>query len=431
MADRISQVPVEVIAANVPVPPPRATWRTAVITVPSSPGSGSVTGLGGQPRALLFFGTNWATEDAVVTTAHVGMFRGMAGPKYDDASLIQSAAFITPPGDCHAIDNYGILALDTSGLGTNLLYRATIDSLDVDGFSYTFDTAAAGGYKVVCIALMDDDTNLNVGSYLGTLGVDIPLGWEAKASLYHGAWGGPVTTGDDRTQEWYGGAVYGGMYAAAFLSTLVFPTSNSGQTYNEIAGSQNPTFISAWSADFFTAFMQLHAVYTGVVGTYSDELRFSLTSGGPSGQGGMIVVWNDEDSANGYKTPAASAGGTSVQTGLTFEPGLLIGYSLSDEVSGTQVTGGPGAAGFFVVTPDFQWCALVDGTPANGAFQSFQRGFCDHVDTADVHAGTIALTEDGFVMTTVEDALSQQQITWHAFGHPAKRGWIPQIVRYL
>jgi hypothetical protein len=85
-----------------------------------------------------------------------------------------------------------------------------------------------------------------------------------------------------------------------------------------------------------------------------------------------------------------------------------------------------------VVTPDFQWCATVDGKSSQGAFQSFQRGFADRVSGASVHAGTIELTDDGFVMTTEEDDLTPVSTVWHAFGHPQRvLKWIPQIYRRI
>jgi hypothetical protein len=145
----------------------------------------------------------------------------------------------------------------------------------------------------------------------------------------------------------------------------------------------------------------------------------------------MVAAWNDPDSATGFGNPAASAGGTTTISGLPFAPGLVIGYTLSDVPSGTQSTGGLGAAGFYVAMQGFQWCAVIDGSGTRGAFQSFQRGFCDTVSGTDVHAGTIELTEDGFIMTTVEDDVGNHNTTWQAFGHPQLANWIPHIYRRL
>jgi hypothetical protein len=116
---------------------------------------------------------------------------------------------------------------------------------------------------------------------------------------------------------------------------------------------------------------------------------------------------------------------------LPFAPGLVIGYSISDEPGGQSSGSARGAVGFSVVTRSFQWTALSDGASSRGAFQSFQRGFADVVNGTNVHAGTIDLTSDGFVMTTEEDDVSPASWVWHAFGHPSPTtsGWIPQSYR--
>lgn len=407
----------------------KATWRVGTITVPSGASTVSVTGLKGNdglgPKAVLFYGTNWLTEDTVVATSGLGMFRGMAGPRYSDAALIQNAAFITPPGNAHAIDNYGILALDTSGVGTNILYRATV-SITSDGFNAAFDTGVSGGYKVVYVALMDA---VDVGSFVGTTTqANLAFGFKAGASLHHGAWAGPSVTGNDRTQEWYGGGSYPGVsgWEAAWLDALCFPTSSSGQTYNEIAANQNPTVISATGMKFTGPFLTPSNLFMHPTGAGLTGMRFQ----GEAEDGGMIVAWDDPASTTGANTPASSNGGTVTVTGFSFEPGLLLGYTLGDLSSGGS-TGGFGGAGFFVVTPDFQWAAILCGSVAPGAFQSFQRGFADHVkgSLSQIHAGTVELTTDGFVMTTVEDSVGASQTVWQAFGHPLKASWIPKLYR--
>jgi hypothetical protein len=158
----------------------------------------------------------------------------------------------------------------------------------------------------------------------------------------------------------------------------------------------------------------------------------NLTFQGDGDDSGMIVAWDDEDSATGGVTLPDNEDDTTTVSGLPFAPGLLLGYSISDEPDAFANYGGGngrGANGFSIVTPDFQWTALVDGVSSRGAYQSFQRGFCDRVSGTSVHAGTVELTTDGFVMTTVEDDLDIGSFIWHAFGHPASFPWIPKLYR--
>jgi hypothetical protein len=411
-----------------------ATWKVGVLTVPGSTGSVAVTGLGGTPAAVFFFGTNWTTEDSAVTSSGTGLFRGMAAPKYDSPStIVQSCGTIIPAGDAqYHLGARSIAMLDTSG-GLTFIYTALVTSFDSDGFTVDWDTAPGGGYKVVYVALMGV---ANVGAFRGTTNQSgLAFGFKAGASLMHGVWGtgdaGGNVANNDRTQNWYGGAAYPGGSSSGWMSAgmSAFCTQGSGSTLLELSlDTPNIRVVTGG--------------HGGIAGTFvSSDINASPTGGGLTnltfqGDGddsGMIVAWDDEDSATGTVTIPDNEDDATTVSGLSFEPGLLIGYSISDEPDGTANYGagnGRGANGFSIVTPDFQWTALVDGVSSRGAYQSFQRGFCDRVSGTSVHAGTVELTTDGFVMTAVEDDLDVGSFIWHAFGHPTPFPWIPQLRRH-
>jgi hypothetical protein len=406
-----------------------ATWRVGTLTVPSSTGDVSVSGLGGTPAAVIFYGANFTDEDSVISaaTGHA-LFRGMAAPDFSDPdTLLQNAACAGPTGNQHMIDNYAILNLTTAGSAT-VLYRATV-AFDADGFTASFDTAASGGYKVIYVALFDVD---NVGAYVGAVNQSsITLGWPAGASVLHGAWAGPVASGSDRTQEWYGGAAYA-VNEGIGANVFTFPTSFQGQ-YNIGVQNQAASTSIVQGGRFSGPFLVTSNITSGVVS--STNLSFA----GEDENGGMIVAWDDQDSDADNITPAASVDGTATVSGLTFAPGLVLGYSTSNEADG-QGTGALGALGFSVITPDFQWSALVEEYDAGyttfgtgrGALQSFTNGVIDAIDDADYHAATVELTDDGFVLTTTVADISPDDWGWHAFGHPVKSAvWIPQIYRRL
>lgn len=412
--------------------PGTATWDVGTITVPASTGTQAVTGLRGQPLAVFFYGTNWLTEDAAVTTTGVGMFRGMACPQWDSPStIIQNAAFVIPPGDAYTALPKAITALDTSG-GLTDLYTAELLSFDSNGFTLDWGPVASGGYKVVYVALMD---TANVGAYEG-LSTTLSLGWKAGASMLHGTWNGPVNFSAIQTQQFYGSAAYpgtgaGSSWFSAGLTNYVFPTSTSAQNLLTLSNDAPSTSI-ANDGNFtgpFLAPQNVLAYPSG--GSFTDFVLNTNLGDTPA----TVVIWDDEDNKTGrVATPAASQGGTVTVSGLPFSPGLVIGYCISDEPPGLHNTGNDalsprGAIGFSVATPDFQWSALVDGVSSRGAFQSFQRGFTDHVSGTSVHAGTVELTPDGFVLTTEEDDVTAQNWLWHAFGHPFVNRWIPQIFR--
>lgn len=406
-----------------------AHWKTGVMTVPASTGVVAYTGLGGTPKALFFFGTNWLTEDASETSSGLGMFRGMASPKWDDpGTIVQNGAFVGPPGDQHVMDNSPIRALTSAGTATNL-YAAGVDSFDADGFSLNWVLAAAGGYKVIYVALMDVT---EVGGYIGEADT-LAFGWKAGAAMLHGAWAGPVVFAGDRSQEFYGSAAYPGTssldWMSAGLTAYTFPSAAGSGQRNLFLTDGDPTTAVAQGGRFIGPFLTASNVLMYPSGGTLTDFTYDPQS---IDNAGMVVAWSDEANATGSLTPAASAAGTATVSGLTFEPGLVIGYSISDEPTG-QVSGAPprGAVGFSAVTRDFQWAALADGAASGiGSFQSLQRGFVDTVSGSDVHAGTIELTADGFILTTVEDSASPSPWVWHAFGHPSPTMmWTPNLYR--
>jgi len=405
-----------------------ATWKAGTITVPSSPGPVTVT-IGAQPRGIIFFGANWLLEDAVDTGFGSALFRGMCAPNYSNpAALLQNAAAAAQAGDQHMIDNYAILNMTRAGSAT-VLYRAAVTSFNSDGFTVNFDVGVAGGYKVIYVVLIDVENCVGI---VGLSSVNPTIGFKAGAALIHGAWAGPVASGSDRVQEWYGGGAYRGAstlaWASAGLTCFTFPSAFGGQ-YNINADEFGPHVEICQGGSFLGPFL----ITSNITAFPNGVNQFDFLFTGDGTNGGMAMVWDDEDSTTGFLTLATSSGGVATVAGLPFPPGLVLGYSLSNEPAG-QNTGARGAIGFSVVTEDFQWAALVDvGAPGyqpdKGSFQSFQRGAVDCVHNSTVHDGSMVLTDDGFEVTTEEDSAAPGLWIWHAFGHPTG-GWIPSLYRW-
>jgi hypothetical protein len=401
-----------------------ARWKVGTLTVPAAGGSVSVTGLGGTPKAVFFYGSNWLTEDAGVTSTGTALFRGMAAGRYDSpATIVQSAASFAPAGDCHRMDSSAILCVNTGG-GAAVLYRADLTSFDVGGFTLNFTTGAAGGYKVVYIALLGVD---HAAAFLGAVSqAGLVLGFKAGAMLCHGAWAGPVISGTDRTQEWFGGAAYPGTNTSAYfgagLSAQTFPTSQSGQYVNEI-NNFAPHILVTTMQHFTGPFLTTSNLTSVPTGTGLLNLTFQ----GDSANGGMVVAWEDENSRTGRVTPPASVGGQTTIS-LPFKPGLVIGYTISNEPSG-QGTGSRGAGGFGVASKTFQWAGVIDGVSSRGSFQSFARGFADAISGTAVHAGTVELLSNGFRLTTTEAGITPSSWVWHAFGEVRPGIWLPSVYR--
>lgn len=402
-----------------------AFWKAVVVTVPGSTGAQTVTGLGGTPRAVIVYASNFSTEDSVVTTTGIGLSRGMAVEDYTSpGTMLNNAAFVSPAGDQSRITNGVVSSLTTAGNASAVDVGAIISSFDADGFTLNYGTVTSGR-KLVCLCLMGPA--LNVGGYTGT-GATLTPGWKAGASLLHGSWNGPDYTGDGEAGQYYGGGAYPTSssinWQAAGLSASGYPAHLSQWLIglHDLAPTTAVTVGGTFSGPFLSSGNVLAHPTGG--GLTNFNMDFS------AGNGGLVAFWDDEDSRTGSLTPAQDAGSTATVSGLPFRPGLVLFYSISDEPAG-QSSGSPvrGAVGFSAATPEFQWAAITDPND-RGSFQSFSRGFADTVHNTDLHAGTVALTSDGFVLTTVEDSATVHDLVWHAFGHPFPGTiWLPQIYR--
>lgn len=432
----VEQLPVEVVAANV-APPPRVTyWKAGVLTVPGSTGAQAVSGLGAnagqRPRAVVFFGANWTAEDSVVTTPGTAVFRGMACEQWDSPGTIVQDAAAVGPGDQHREAAAAILNLTSAGSAT-VLYQASLASLDIDGFTLDWTTVAGGGYKIVYAALFDVD---HAAGYRGVVSATLPaVGFKAGAALVQGSWAGPDISGNNRSQEWYGGGAYptgaSGNWRGAGMSVQCFPTSQSQQ--NQVyLDSLDPTILTVTAQHFTGPFLTGSNIKAYPSGVHDEDFRFY----GDGENGGMAMFWDDDDAAAGYAVPDATPGNI-VSKSLPFDPGLVLGYSVSDEPR-AQGTGGRGAAGFAVVGFDadgnpFQWGALVDRINP-GAIQSFAK-VPNVVHDTSLQSMSVELVSRAFEMTTVDAAVSPVSWLYQAFGHPipppSAGAWIPGIYRRI
>lgn len=395
-------------------------WLARTITVPSTPGAVSIVDqdINNNVSVCLTYGTNFLTEDALTTAAGTGLFRGIAAPSVSSpGNIFQMAGSLCPAGDAHRSDLCGVLQIDTLG-GAGILYRGTID-FDAHGITVNFDVVAAGGHKVVVLIGYGFVSAGELFSAAGTM----DLGFLAQSAVTNTAWGGPVAAGTDRTQEGFGGGSYDPAsnlnWQGGWLAAYCFPTSVSAQFWLELMYQTLSTPLVSTGVDFIGPF--LLTGYSG--GRPVAPTEFAYSTFNPYG----AIIW-DEISRIGMAAPSAVAGGV-VAVPVPFSPAALIGYSIGNHAS-QQGTGGIGACGFSVVTDDFQWCALVDGSVSGGraAFQSYAVGCCAAVSTTQKTTADVTLGELAFEMETVDNGLGSVSWMYHAFKGP-RGGWIPQVYR--
>lgn len=131
---------------------------------PSSAGAKVVTGLGFQPKGILFFGQN----------IHISLVPSFANFNYWTAGLTDGTTHVAQTSisfDANATTdvNQGVdtaavvLAQMTNGV---VQHRAELDSFDVDGFTLDYTSVASGDSRHVnFLALGGDDVSVKVGSF--------------------------------------------------------------------------------------------------------------------------------------------------------------------------------------------------------------------------------------------------------------------------
>lgn len=434
----ISQEPVEIIAGNETPPPLPSFWIVGVIDVPGSTGSQVITirdNLRKIPKGVIFFGANWTDLDTVVTDAGTAVFRGMATETWDSPGSITQDAAAVGPGDQHYRDNTAILNLTQDGTAA-ILYQASVTDFDRGEFTLNWTTVDGGGYKIVYAALFD--VPHCAGHFASSVDDTLTdVGFEAGASVVHGCWGnGTTVSGDDRSQEWYGSASYRtGENLSAGMSVQCFPTSQSSQfqCYLDHFPPDSLLVVAQHFTGPFLTGSNIKAYPSGSADPVTGK-RPDFKFLGDTTNSGMVMIWDDPDNRTGTTVPEDATSGV-VSVSLPFDPGLVIGYSVSDEPH-QQGTGGHGAAGFSVSGFDsegvpVQWGALIDRIDQS-AYQSFTKIPSVVTDAPAVRTLTCDLMEAGFNITTVDDDVSAETWLWHAFGHPfvpSNASWVPQLYR--
>src|SRR4029077_4706198 len=160
-------------------------------------------------------------------------------------------------------------------------------------------------------------------------------------------------------------------WQGAGVNCQSFPTSTSSQ-YQIALNNFSPNIVIAEGMHFTGPFL------TGSNSVCSPQgaSLYDFLFGGDAEDGGMGVVWDDEDSRTGrVANPSDTIDGTATVSGLPFAPGLVIGYCISNEPDAQGSGAVRGGLGMAVITPDFQWSAVTDVYSSRGVWQSFQRGF--------------------------------------------------------
>ena len=118
------------------------------ITVPTGTGNQGYTGVGFQPKAILFWGNRHSTDGAVVSAASFTPFFGMAVSSTSRVAITEADDFA---GGANTADDATKCVKHLSGATTD--FAADFVSFDSDGFTLNWTTGNATAYVVNYFAL--------------------------------------------------------------------------------------------------------------------------------------------------------------------------------------------------------------------------------------------------------------------------------------
>lgn len=383
---------------------------SGTITVPSSPGDVDVL-LDGRPQLVIFFGTNFTTEDTLITASGQALFRGYAAPMWDDPSTIfQVGQCVAPAGVAYRHALSAVTALDPTTAAA--IFEADCSFL-TSGFRLSFTTAAAGGYLVSYVAVWGMDNCAAIGQGPQT----VPLGWVANAAIVQGA---NVDIPFSNPGRSFGS--FGSMRTdhGAFAAFACYPGSASAQYFMDldVTVAFGGPLICGECNGFLGPFMIADWLYAYASGT--DFITANAA--------GVVnaVAFQCDASNNAFSAPGLNVGDI-VTINPGFTPNLVLFYTISNEPTGLGI-GGRGAMGLGMLTDSDQWACTINGT-TYGAWLSRDACVVDQVNTGGAHVARGDIIPNGFTLETTEAGLGNASIIWHAFGFPEGASWMPHIYR--
>jgi hypothetical protein len=414
------------------LPGPR--FKGGRFAVPGATGSFSVTGVGFRPDAVVFIGSNVASEDTVVTGNNLGVFLGFMGPHYSTGALTSHAISILPEQGPRVRFRPIVMAATFN----TQEYSAAAVSLDIDGFTLNFDDVGTG--VVYWLAIQADGAAVIPATQ--TSSGTVTLGFVGKSCLvlnYRSV--GEVLSGEPGGSTLHHAGYGGGGFVEGRIG------EQGGGAIGLLNGA-------AGRRDVHT-FVNAAAEYVGVGATYSGTfMSESFASGKPSGTNNLdftyqtpnqnharYLVW-DHESVCGLVAPATGVGAIR-DVSLLFNPAVqrahaMIGKTIADSPQNSNAASNMVGLSLVAEQQDgtiFQASVFADGVASPRTFFQSPSSIVADVDGGNVFTFRVNFVAAGsgkMRWTTVRDETGgAPNLVFHAIGQPLPppAPWIPQVYR--
>lgn len=410
---------------------------------PTSTGSFAITGTGFEPQGIIFFGGNQATEDSLLTPSTPAIFFGMTwldlATGLPDSQALSNIAY----GDAFKPDPI----VCCGNAGCNIEYRASLVSLDADGFTLNA-TVAAPGSRLVHYLAWGEQPHSNGTSIAGESNNTLTLGYHPSTILAFHHW-----VNANARDMCHPSGVYFSMGVANQSPDLSPPPY--GRQSNAMVIAMR-TFSQLGAIGYNTTWMN---PFNGASPAISNSVR-------PWVAGSILTTFD-------HAHPTPTLDGTNLFYGATGYPTRdsvawwdcegqvrrVNGPTVGDTVTYTAAphVGDVEAAFFFgntgytsegildprpcltfgVLTPDYQGCVGLDFRPVSDPpsfFQSKQTCYLGHVFGDDVVAASGVISGRDVTLTGERfPAVGSQNGGFMQVWGSCKpiHGWMPQSYRFL
>lgn len=386
--------------------------KAGTFAIPGSTGNQSVTGVGFQPKVVLFFFSPNSSDGASVDWQHLigagissSSRRAFCTSSNDGAATTATSAFMRADG---CIDQFADGALSVS------LGRADFVSQDADGF--TLNWVAAPGSGTICYLALGGDDLTNV--FLGTIVTPGSTGEEA----YTGVGFQPDCT------LIFGNDVSTGRHLAC-LGAAVSATERWSIAWNSETGQATSRTMSMERSDLCLSMVFNEATLVEADFVSHDADGFTLDFDKISGSRDYFVLClKGGQYAAGVDTQKTSTG-TKATTGVGFTPKGLL-FASANMAAGTSVVqqqrltigGASGATSRWSV-----WSGDADNQADSICDNDLDTAAClkmltEGTPTLDAEADLDSFDSDGFTLDWGTADATAREFAYLAFGDAAAGG---------
>ena len=389
--------------------------KSGTFNCPAATGSQSVTGVGFQPKALIFFATMLTADGTQVDyNTMVGMSalstqECLLGGSSDDAAVTQNSDRISSNAD----------SIGCRGPADTILYRADFTSMDADGFTINWANVT-NGVDIHYLALGGADlTNVFVGTFnkittTGNQSVTAP-GFQPDCIIFLGQ-RLTVDVGSGTLLSYCVGAATSS--TARWVSTFgaengaATSDANSNQRTNQVLAIQNAATLTS-IADFVSMDANGFTINWSTATAVAERMHYLCLKGGQY----KVGSFNQ-----------ATATGNQAVTGTGFQPVGTLFTSFNAATSGANVTSARHSFGVGISSTDRRaiWSGALDASLLMECDQDSDQTKClklmtEGTPTVNAAMDYVSNDSDGFTVNNTTADATAREILYLSFGN-AKAG---------